>query len=143
MNAAVLDMPEIKVTAGMASQQDWLKCDDIFSMKVLSVDEQRHSVEVLFKVKGGYRSGPHKHTCETHTMLLQGKVTNHTIGCTFGPGDYCYQGLDDVHDEEFVEDTIVYASYRGYQDKLVEFYDENGQPSNQFTVADFIKNLRV
>jgi len=143
MNAAVMKQPELQIAACMSSQQDWVKCDDIFSMKVLSVDEQRNSVEVLFKVKGGHRSGKHKHTCETHVFIVQGKVINHTIGCTFGPGDYCYQGLDDIHDEEFVEETIAYASYRGYRDTLVEFFDEDGKISNQFSVQDFIAELRV
>ena len=112
-------------------------------MKVLSVDEERHSVEVLFKIKGGYRSGKHKHTCETHVFVLEGKVINHTIGCAFGPGDYCYQALDDEHDEEFAEDTIVYASYRGFQDKLVEFYDAAGDVCGEFKVADFSAGLKT
>jgi quercetin dioxygenase-like cupin family protein len=143
MNAAVMKQPEIKVGAGMASQQDWVQCDDTFSMKVLSVDEERHSVEVIFKIKGGYRSGKHKHTCETHVLILEGKVTNHTIGCTFGPGDYCYQAMDDIHDEEFVEDTIAYASYRGYQETLVEFYDDDGKQCGAFNVSDFTAGLKA
>ena len=143
MNAAVMKSPEIKIGAGMSSQQDWVRCDENFQMKVLSVDEQRHSVEVVFKIKGGYRSGKHKHTCETHVLVLEGKVTNHSIGCTFGPGDYCYQGMDDEHDEEFVEDTIVYASYRGYQNKLVEFYDTAGDVCGEFKVSDFSAGLKT
>ncbi|TDJ63079.1 MAG: hypothetical protein E2O36_03795 [Proteobacteria bacterium] len=143
MNAAVMEQqPVLKVAAGMASQQDWFQCDDTFSMKVLSVDEARFSVEVLFKIKAGYRSGKHKHTCETHVYVVQGKVKNHTIGCTFGVGDYCYQPDDDIHDEEFLEDTIVYASYRGHKDTLVEFYDDDGKVCREFKVADFTAALQ-
>lgn len=141
MNAAVMKPAELTIGAGMSSQRDWVRCDDNFQVKVLSVDEQRHSVEVLFKIKGGYRSGKHKHTCETHVFVIEGKVTNHSIGCTFGPGDYCYQGLDDEHDEEFVEDTIAYASYRGYQDTLVEFFGDDGEICGEFKVSDFTDRM--
>ncbi len=142
MNAAVMQMPEVRVAAGMSSEQDWVQCDDVFSMKVLSVDEARHTVEVLFNIKGGYRSGKHKHTCETHAFVVEGAIRNHTIGCTFGPGDYCYQGLDDEHDEEFIGDTVVFASYRGYQPTLVEFYDDAGKVCGEFKVQDFVDGMK-
>ena len=141
MNAAVMKPESVEVAAGMSSAQDWHQCDDVFSMKVLSIDVARHTVEALFKINGGSRSGPHKHCCETHVMVLQGKVVNHSIGCTFGPGDYCYQPDGDVHDEEFVEDTIAYVSYRGHGDRLVEFYDEAGAVCGEFTVSQFAEAL--
>jgi quercetin dioxygenase-like cupin family protein len=141
MNAAVLEERGVQVAKGMASDQAWLKCTDDISMKVLSVDEARHSVEFLFKIAAGYESGRHKHTCETHVYVIQGKVLNQTTGCTFGPGDYCYQPYDDEHNEIFVEETIVYGSYRGDGDKLVEFYDENGEVCGEFKVSDFSAGL--
>ena len=70
-------------------------------------------------------------------MSLKGKVKNHAIDCTFNAGDYCYQPMNDVHDEEFLEDTIVYASYRGESDTLVEFIDESGQVCGEFKMDDF------
>ncbi|MEC9248633.1 MAG: hypothetical protein VX986_06395 [Pseudomonadota bacterium] len=132
-------MNNVNVAEGMASEKDWVQMDEDgnFNIKVLSLDESRNSVEALFKIKGGYRSGAHKHTCETHVFVIQGKVKNHTIGCTFSAGDYCYQPLDDVHDEEFLEDSIVYASYRGHQKTLVEFMDEGGAICGEFKLDDF------
>ena len=141
MNVAVLEERGVQVAKGMASAQDWLKCTDEISMKVLSVDEARHSVEFLFKIAAGYTSLRHKHTCETHVMVIQGKVVNKTTGCTFGPGDYCYQGYNDEHVEEFPEETIVYGSYRGDSEKLVEFYDEKGEVCGEFKVSDFAAGL--
>ena len=131
--------PQIRVAEGMASKKNWVAMDDEqnFSIKVLSLDEERKSVEVLFKIKGGYRSGAHKHTCETHVYVIKGKVKNHAIDCTFSAGDYCYQPMNDVHDEEFLEDTIVYASYRGDRDTLVEFMDDSGQVCGEFKMDDF------
>ena len=142
MNAAVLQEKEMKIGAGMASKQEWVQCDEHFAMKVLSVDEANHNVEALIKVKGPYRSGKHTHTCETHAFVLEGEIKNHTAGCTFGPGDYCYQGLNDEHDEEFPEgDTVVYASYRGHQDTLVEFYGEDGEVCGLYTVSDYMAGM--
>ncbi len=141
MNAAVLKDQGVQVAKGMASGQDWVRCTDEISMKVLSVDEARHSVEFLFKIAGGYTSRRHKHTCETHVLVIQGKVINQTTGCTFGPGDYCYQAYNDEHVEEFPEETIVYGSYRGDSDKLVEFYDEKGEICGEFRVSDFAAGL--
>ena len=141
MNAAVLKEHDVQVAKGMASEQEWLRCTDEISMKVLSVDEARHSVEFLFKIAAGYTSLRHKHTCETHVMVIQGKLVNQTTGCTFGPGDYCYQAYNDEHVEEFPEETIVYGSYRGDSEKLVEFYDEKGKVCGEFKVSDFAAGL--
>ena len=141
MNLAALEQPNVRVTAGMSSQQDWVTCTPEISMKVLSVDEARNSVEFLFKIAAGYNSGRHRHTCETHVYVLQGRILNETIGCEFGPGDYCYQPYNDEHVEVVLEDTVVYGSYRGSTDKLVEFFDDNGEVCGEFKVSDFAAAL--
>ena len=141
MNAAAAEAIAPQIASGMASQRDWVRCDDNFQMKVLSVDTARHSVEVLIKVAAGYKSERHKHTCETHAYVVQGRIVNHTLGCTFGVGDYCFQPLNDIHVEEFPEETIAYVSYRGSDDKLVEFYDDTGAVCGEFKVSDFAAML--
>jgi len=143
MSAVLNDGGDIKISSGMASEKPWFALDENFSVKVLSIDEAKHSVEALFKIKGGYRSGKHKHTCETHVYIVEGKVRNHAIGCTFGPGDYCFQPNNDIHDEEFIEDTVAYVSYRGNDEKLVEFYDDDGQICGHFSVKDFLPALNA
>jgi len=142
---AEASLPNVRVAEGMASSRSWCPMDEEgnFQLKVLSLDWERKSVEALFKVKGGYRSGAHKHTCETHVFIVSGKVQNHTIGCTFTEGDYCYQPFDDVHDEEFVEDTIAYVSYRGKSDTMVEFLDSNGEVCGEFKLNDFENAMSV
>ncbi len=142
MNAAVMETQGVAVAPGMSSARGWTRCDDTFSMKVLSVDAARHCVEVLFRIKAGSRTGPHKHLCETHVFVLEGRVRNHAIACSFGPGDYCFQPDGDVHDEEFVEDTVAYVSYRGHDDTLVEFYGEDGAVCGTFSVSDFEAGLQ-
>jgi len=137
MSAAEKEVPSVRVTACMASEQPWVSCTDDIQAKVLAVDESRFSVEFLFKIAAGYRSGKHKHTCETSVLVLQGKVRNETTGVEFGPGDFCYQPYNDTHDEHFVEETIVYASYRGHEDKLVEFYDDKGEICGEFLLSEF------
>ncbi|MEM7465770.1 MAG: cupin domain-containing protein [Pseudomonadota bacterium] len=137
MNAAVMNSLGVQLPTGMASQRDWVQCDDNFQMKVLSVDAERYSVEVLIKVAAGYQSERHRHTCETHAYVLEGRIVNHTAGCEFGPGDYCFQPMDDEHVEEFPEETTAYVSYRGTSDKLVEFFDDDGKVCGEFKISDF------
>ena len=137
MNAAVMKEMGTKIPEGMASQREWIQCDENFQMKVLSVDEQNNSVEVLVKIAAGYKSEKHRHTCETHAFVLQGSIVNHTTGCVFGVGDYCFQPMNDEHVEEFPEETVAYVSYRGESDKLVEFFDNEGQVCGEFKVSDF------
>lgn len=141
MNAAVMKDLGMQVPTGMASQREWVRCDENFEMKVLSVDHAQHAVELLVKIAAGYKSERHRHTCETHAFVLQGKIVNHTIGCTFGVGDYCFQPHNDEHVEEFPEETIAYVSYRGKNDKLVEFFDESGAVCGEFKVSDFAAML--
>ena len=137
MSAAEKEVQRVRVSACMASAQDWASCTDDIQAKVLTVDESRHSVEFLAKVAAGYRSGKHKHTCESSILVLQGRVRNETTGVEFGPGDFCYQPYNDIHDEHFLEETIVYVSYRGHDDKLVEFYDEHGKVREEFLLSEF------
>lgn len=137
MSAAEKEVQSVRVTSCMASEQPWAVCTDDIQAKVLSVDEARHSVEFLFKIAAGYKSERHRHTCETSVLVLEGKVRNLTTGVEFGPGDFCYQPYNDEHVEEFPEETIVFATYRGDQDKLVEFYDESGAVCGEFKVSDF------
>lgn len=138
MNAALLkERPIIRAASRMASQQEWKICTDQIQAKVLSVDHARNSVEFLFKIAPGYKSNKHRHTCETHLFVVEGRVVNPTTGCEFGPGDYCYQSYGDVHVEEFPDGAIVYGSYRGECDKLVEFYDDDGKICGEFKVSDF------
>ena len=141
MSAAEKEIPSVKVTSCMASEQPWLECTEHVSAKVLSVDETRHAVEFLFKIAAGYDSGRHRHTCETSVYVLEGRIRNATTGVEFGPGDYCYQPYNDEHVEQFLEDTIVFGIYRGDQDKLVEFFDENGDVCGEFKVSDFAAML--
>lgn len=141
MNSAVAEDRGVEVASGAISANDWVTFTDEVKIKVLSVDEGRHSVEFLLKIAAGYNSGMHRHTCETHVLVLEGKVINHTNGCEFGPGDYCYQPYNDEHVEEFVEETTVYGSYRGDQDTIVEFLDESGEICGEFKVSDIASAL--
>ena len=137
MSAAEREALDVKVASCMASEQPWAMCTEDVSAKVLSVDEARHSVEFLFKIVPGANSGRHRHTCETSVLVLEGKIKNLTTGVEFGPGDFFYQPYNDEHVEEILEETIIYGSYRGDQEKLVEFFDEDGEVCGEFKVSDF------
>ncbi|MFT4584386.1 MAG: anti-sigma factor ChrR (cupin superfamily) [Gammaproteobacteria bacterium] len=141
MSAVQKEIASVQVTSCKASEQPWVSCNENVQAKVLSVDVERHSVEFMFKIAAGFQSGFHRHTCETSVLILEGRVKNHTTGVEFGPGDFCYQPYDDEHVEEFLEETIVYGSYRGTEDKLVEVIDESGNVTEEFKVSDFAAML--
>ena len=54
----------------------WLSIDEDKNIraKVLSLNLSTKNVELLFKIKAGYRSGPHRHTCETKIYVVSGEV---------------------------------------------------------------------
>ncbi len=140
--SAALESPKVLVTACEASKQEWADCAPGVQVKVLAVDEVRNSVEYLIKIDPGYHSGKHKHMCETYAYVLAGSLTNHTIECEFGPGDFCYQPFDDVHVEEAgSEGATLYVSLRGKTGTLIEFYDDEDQVCGKFAVNDFAQLL--
>jgi len=141
MSAVEKDIPSMQVTSCKASEQPWVACNENVQAKVLSVDAARHSVEFMFKIAAGFKSGMHRHTCETSVLILEGRLKNHTTGVEFGPGDFCYQPFDDEHVEEFLEETTVFGSYRGTKDTLVEFFDEDDNVTEEFKVSDFAAML--
>ena len=141
MSAASVQESGVRCAVGVGSQQPWVQAGEEFEMKVLSIDEARNTAEFLVRVKAGYRSGPHRHTCETHVIVLEGRIKNHTTGVEFGPGDYCYQPHNDLHDEEFLEDTVAYGSWRGDTEKFIEFYDEKGDACGALTVPDLVQMM--
>ena len=117
----------------------WLSIDEDKNIraKVLSVNPSTKNVELLFKIKAGYRSGPHRHTCETKIYVISGEVFNHNLKESFRQGDYCFQPKNDIHDEEFLEDSIIYVNYSSENDTFVEFLDENLKVLDTLTMEQF------
>lgn len=136
--AAAKVRPIVRAASRLASQQEWKSCTDDIQAKVLSVDHARNAVEFLFKIAPGYRSNKHRHTCETHLFVIEGRVVNLSTGSELGPGDYCCQSCGDAHVQEFPDGAIVYGSYRGERDQLVEFYDDDGKLCGEFKASDFV-----
>ena len=121
----------------------WLTIDEDKNIraKVLSLNPSTKNVELLFKIKAGYRSGPHRHTCETKIYVVSGEVFNHNLKESFRQGDYCFQPKDDIHDEEFLEDSIIYVNYSSETDTFVEFLDENLKVLDTLTMEQFKKMM--
>ena len=121
----------------------WLSIDEDKNIraKVLSVNPSTKNVELLFKIKAGYRSGPHRHTCETKMYVVSGEVFNHNLKQSFRQGDYCFQPKNDIHDEEFLEDSIIYVNYSSETDTFVEFLDENLKVLDTLTMEQFKKMM--
>lgn len=138
MNPAVSKQrPILRAASRMASEQEWKRCTNDIQVNILAVDRARNCVEFLFKIAPGYRSDRHRHICEIHLFVVTGKVVNPVTGCTFGPGDYCHPSYGDGHVEQFPDGAILYGSYCGNSDRLVEFYDDDGEVCGHFKVSDF------
>ncbi len=121
------------------SQIPWLAIDseEKIKAKVLSLNRSDKTVELLFKIKAGYRSGPHRHTCETRIYVISGKIINHSIKETFEQGDYCFQASNDTHDEEFTKNSLIYVNYKSKNDRFVEFLDEHSNVLDTLTMQHF------
>ena len=121
------------------SQIPWLAIDkeEKIKAKVLSLNRSDNTVELLFKIKAGYRSGPHRHTCETRIYVISGKIINHSIKETFEQGDYCFQASNDTHDEEFTKNSLIYVNYKSKNDRFVEFLDEHSNVLDALTMQHF------
>lgn len=125
------------------SQIPWLAIDqeEKIKAKVLSLNRSEKTVELLFKIEGGYRSGPHRHTCETRVYVISGEIVNHSIKETFGQGDYCFQACNDTHDEEFTKNSLIYVNYKSKNDLFVEFLDEEYNVLDTLTLQHFEKMM--
>lgn len=141
MSSTNATISDVRCSAGLTSERPWIAAGEEFDLKILSVDETRKTAEFMGRIKAGYRSGNHLHTCETHILVIEGRIKNHTTGIEFGPGDYCYQPKGDLHDEEALQDTLFYGSYRADTDNLVEFYDSEGKVAGQFKLSELSKML--
>ncbi len=140
--SAVMKEPRVNVISQAASQADWCECGPGIQIKVLAVDSERHSVEYLARTGAGHNAGRHRHHSESYIYVIDGSVINHTTGCTFAAGDFCYQPDKDEHIEESGPDGVtVFASQRGDGDLLVEFFDDAGAVCSEFRVSDFARLL--
>lgn len=121
----------------------WLSIgeDENIKAKVLSLNPFTKNVELLFKIKAGYRSGPHRHTCETKIYVISGEVFNHNLKESFKQGDYCFQPKNDIHDEEFLEDSMIYVNYSSENDIFVEFLDASFKVLDTLTIVQFKKMM--
>ena len=78
-------------------------------------------VGFLFKVPGGFRPGPHTHTQDYYSVVLEGLVHDFVPGATegpaIGPGGFWFQAGNKVHDNHCASATpcvIFIYSPSGY-----------------------------
>ena len=121
------------------SRISWLTIDEEkkIKAKVLSINRSTKIVELLLKIRAGYRSGPHRHTCETRIYVISGEVFNHSLKESFKQGDYCFQAANDTHDEEFLKDSIIYVNYNSEDNIFVEFLDNDSNVLDTLTMKKF------
>lgn len=142
MAAVMKEENMIKVLSGAASKSPWINCGPGIQIKVLAVDLEHHSVQYLARSGAGHNPGVHRHNADASIFILEGSVKNLTTGCEFGPGDFCFQPVGDVHEEVVGPAGVVsYVSQRGDEDLLIEFTDATGAVAETYTVSDFARML--
>ena len=142
MAAVLQELNPIKVLSGAASQAAWINCGPGIQIKVLAVDLEHHSVQYLARTGPGHNPGIHRHNADASIFILEGSVKNLTTGCEFGPGDFCFQPIGDVHEEVVGPQGVVsYVSQRGDSDLLIEFMDKTGAVAEKYSVSDFARML--
>ncbi len=141
MSAAASFPQTLQIAKGPTRDAGWCEAAEGVAIKVLAVDVERHFAELIFKLAPGYRSGLHRHRCESHALVLEGEVHNLTLDCVYKPGDYYYQPANDEHEEFFPNGAMAYASFRGVDDTLVEFLDDDGQVCGCVTVTELAAEL--
>lgn len=129
----------IQLNKSKTSQLSWLSLDEQENIKakILSLDRAKRNVELLLKIEAGYRSGLHRHTCETRIFIISGEIYNHCLNQHFREGDYCYQATNDTHDEEFIKESIIYVNYCSENDLFIEFLDSNFNVLNTLNFEHF------
>lgn len=141
MATALQNPSGVNVIHAVSSDAPWLDANEGTQIKILAIDEERHSVELLFKLAPGYRSGRHRHLCESHAFVLEGEVHNLTLDRVYKAGDYYYQPPGDEHEEFFPTGAVAYASFRSDGDTLVELFGDDGEVCGVFKVSDFLEML--
>lgn len=142
MAAVMQEANKIKVLAGAASKTAWRDCGPGIQIKVLAVDLEHNSVQYLARTGPGHNPGIHRHNADASIYVIEGSVKNLTTGCEFGPGDFCFQPIGDVHEEVVgPEGVLTYVSQRGDSDLLIEFMDETGAVADKYKVSDFARML--
>ncbi|MFT4563921.1 MAG: anti-sigma factor ChrR (cupin superfamily) [Gammaproteobacteria bacterium] len=138
--SAVVQESNVKVIEGMASNVEWCDAGPGIQIKVLAIDADNHSVQYLARTGPGHNAGVHRHEADAYIYIIDGSVKNLTTGCEFGVGDFCFQPIGDVHEEEAgPEGVFTYVSQRGDSDLLIEFMDESGAVADKYCLSDFAK----
>ncbi|MEE8059298.1 MAG: hypothetical protein V3T17_15895 [Pseudomonadales bacterium] len=129
---------KLRAVTGEVSQLDWNEIIPGLNVKVLVVDEERHSVEFLMKADASWKPGLHRHVCETSVLVLDGTISNQNTGREYAPGSFFYQKSGNTHVENMGEQGLyAYVNMRGTCDTLVEFLDDSRTVQGVMNVSHF------
>ncbi|MEE8058343.1 MAG: hypothetical protein V3T17_10980 [Pseudomonadales bacterium] len=94
---------KLRAITSEVSRLDWNEIIPELNVKVLVVDEKRHSVKFLMKADASWKPGLHRHVCETSVLALDGTISNQNTGREYGPGNFFYQKSGNTHVEDMGE----------------------------------------
>lgn len=129
---------------------DWKKfVTDGTYYKLLHVDVERRSADMIVKFDPGARCLPHRHVAATTSLVLEGELHVHEntaageVVQVKPAGTYSPGATDEVHIEGGGDEgVVVYFSMRGESDVIYELVDPDTlQATRSITIQDFARDF--
>ena len=107
-------------------------------IKVLALDPVRHRVDFLFKQDPHASFARHNHVCTAVALTLEGIWGYREGEELMFPGTFSYEPSGSAH-TPYATGTgmVVYASFQGHSEKMLEILDENDQVIGELNLDFF------
>ena len=107
-------------------------------LKVLVIDRERHRVDFLFKQDPHAEFAKHTHLCTAIAYTLEGLWGYREGQEQHFPGTYSYEPPGSLHTPYASEQgMVVYASFQGTSDKMLDILDDDNQVIDTLTIDFF------
>jgi hypothetical protein len=107
-------------------------------IKVLALDHVRHRVDFLFKQDPHASFARHNHVCTAVALTLEGIWGYREGEELMFPGTFSYEPSGSAHTPyATATGMVVYASFQGSSDLMLEIIDENGNVTGELTLDFF------
>ncbi len=124
-----------------ANQIDWVEVEGQPGnyIKVLTIDEERHRVDFLFKQDPNQEFARHNHCCIAVALTLDGLWGYREGEEMMFPGCFSYEPPGTAHTPYSTDKgMVVYASFQGTSPKMLEILDDDDNIVAELTL-DFFK----
>lgn len=107
-------------------------------IKILALDRRRHRVDFLFKQDPHAEFARHNHVCTAVALTLDGLWGYREGEELMFPGTFSYEPAGSIH-TPYASDKgmVVYASFQGDSDVMLEILDEHDAVVGEVTLEYF------